>query len=57
MKNALSRTVQNPLLIEAEVIPTDTMRLPAEEEAATPLRTSLPTRLGIGRNWRSLALI
>ena len=33
MKNALSRTVQDPALIEAEVIPTDTMRVPTEMPA------------------------
>ena len=33
MKNALSRTVQDPMLIEAEVIPTDTMRTPTETPA------------------------
>jgi len=36
MKNALSRTVQDPALIDAEVIPTDTMSTPtAQETAAT----------------------
>ncbi len=35
MKNALSRTVQDPMLIEAEVIPTDTMRpVPSEPVAS-----------------------
>jgi outer membrane protein TolC len=31
MKNALSRTLEDPALIDAEVIPTDTVRLPAVE--------------------------
>ncbi len=31
MKNALSRTLVDPVLIEAEVIPTDTMRISTEE--------------------------
>ena len=31
MKNALSRTLEDPALIEAEVIPTDTTLLPAQE--------------------------
>jgi outer membrane protein len=31
MKNALSRTLVDPTLIDAEVIPTDTMRLPPKE--------------------------
>ena len=35
MKNALSRTLVDPALIDAEVIPTDTMRI-TEEEAAVP---------------------
>lgn len=35
MKNALSRTVQDPALIDAEVIPTDTMRPVPNEPAAT----------------------
>jgi outer membrane protein len=34
MKNALSRTVQDPALIDAEVIPTDTMRVITEAPAA-----------------------
>jgi outer membrane protein TolC len=34
MKNALSRTVQDPALIDAEVIPTDTMSTTAQETAA-----------------------
>jgi outer membrane protein TolC len=46
MKNALSRTVQNAALIEAEVIPTDTMRLPAEEEAAAPTQDFVNDALG-----------
>jgi outer membrane protein len=35
MKNALSRTVQDPRLIEAEVIPTDTMRISEDESAVS----------------------
>ena len=35
MKNALSRALVDPALIDAEVIPTDTMRI-TEEEAAVP---------------------
>ena len=34
MKNALSRTVQDPALIDAEVIPTDTMSTPTAQETA-----------------------
>jgi outer membrane protein len=34
MKNALSRTLADPKIIDAEVIPTDTMRIPPQE---TPL--------------------
>ena len=34
MKNALSRTLVDQRLIDAEVIPTDTMRITADEEAA-----------------------
>jgi outer membrane protein TolC len=32
MKNALSRTLEDPALIDAEVIPTDTTLIPAQEE-------------------------
>jgi outer membrane protein len=32
MKNALSRTLVDPRLVDAEVIPTSTVRLPAQEE-------------------------
>jgi len=35
MKNALSRTLQDPVLADAEVIPTSTMQLP-EQEPITP---------------------
>jgi outer membrane protein TolC len=35
MKNALSRSVQDPALIDAEVIPTDTMRPVPDEPAGT----------------------
>jgi outer membrane protein len=35
MKNALSRTLVDPALIDAEVIPTDTMRI-STDESATP---------------------
>jgi outer membrane protein TolC len=35
MKNALSRTVQDPSLIDAEVIPTDTMRITQDEPTAS----------------------
>jgi outer membrane protein len=36
MKNALSRTVQDPALLEAEVIPTDTMRMPSDQDVVAP---------------------
>jgi outer membrane protein TolC len=36
MKNALSRTVQDPALIDAEVIPTDTMSASTDQEATPP---------------------
>jgi outer membrane protein TolC len=36
MKNALSRSVQDPALLEAEVIPTDTMRMPSDQEVVAP---------------------
>ncbi len=36
MKNALSRTLVNAGLIDAEVIPTDTMRMPSDQETVTP---------------------
>jgi outer membrane protein len=35
MKNALSRTVQDPMLIEAEVIPTDTMSALTQQETSS----------------------
>src|SRR5579864_2845309 len=33
MKNALSRSIEDPLLAEADVIPTSTMQVPQEEQA------------------------
>ena len=35
MKNALSRSIEDPVLAEADVIPTSTMQLP-EQEPVTP---------------------
>lgn len=37
MKNALSRSIEDPILAEADVIPTSTMQLP-QEEPATPIQ-------------------
>jgi outer membrane protein TolC len=37
MKNALSRSIEDPLLAEADVIPTSTMQLP-QEEPVTPIQ-------------------
>jgi outer membrane protein TolC len=45
MKNALSRTLVDPALIDAEVIPTDTMRI-APEEAAVPSQDLINDALG-----------
>jgi outer membrane protein len=44
MKNALSRTVEDPGLIDAEVIPTDTTLLPAQE-AVIPSQDLINTAL------------
>jgi outer membrane protein TolC len=46
MKNALSRTVQDPSLIEAEVIPTDTMSTPTDQEAVSPSQDAINEALG-----------
>ncbi len=46
MKNALSRTVQDPALIEAAVIPTDTMSTPTDQEAAAPSQDAINEALG-----------
>ena len=45
MKNALSRTLVDPALIEAEVIPTDTMRI-STEEAVVPAQDLINDALG-----------
>ena len=45
MKNALSRTMVDPALIDAEVIPTDTMRI-TPEEAAVPAQDLINDALG-----------
>lgn len=37
MKNALSRSIEDPVLAEADVVPTSTMQLP-QEEPATPIQ-------------------
>jgi outer membrane protein TolC len=37
MKNAISRTLDDPILIDAEVIPTSTVELPAKESAVPTL--------------------
>jgi outer membrane protein len=37
MKNALSRSIEDPVLAEADVIPTSTMQLPQQEQA-TPIQ-------------------
>ena len=37
MKNALSRSIEDPVLAEADVIPTSTMQVP-QEEAAVPIQ-------------------
>jgi outer membrane protein len=46
MKNALSRTVQDPTLIDAEVIPTDTMSTPTDQEAVAPSQDAINEALG-----------
>jgi len=45
MKNALSRTLVDPALIEAEVIPTDTMRI-SSEEPVVPAQDLINDALG-----------
>lgn len=46
MKNALSRTLLNAGLIDAEVIPTDTMRMPTDQETVTPSQDLINDALG-----------
>lgn len=45
MKNAVSRSVEDPVLAEADVIPTSTMQLP-EQEPATPTQDLINQALG-----------
>src|ERR1700688_2123650 len=45
MKNALSRSMEDPVLAEADVIPTSTMQLP-EQEPATPTQDLINQALG-----------
>ncbi len=45
MKNALSRTLQDPVLADAEVIPTSTMQLP-EQEPVVPTQDLVNDALG-----------
>jgi outer membrane protein TolC len=45
MKNALSRNLQDPILADAEVIPTSTMQLP-EQEAVVPTEELVNDALG-----------
>ena len=51
MKNALSRTLVDPALADAEVIPTSTMELPAQE-AVVPTQDLVNDALAIAPNWR-----
>ena len=46
MKNALSRSIDDPVLAEADVIPTSTMQIP-QEEAAIPTTDLINQALGI----------
>ncbi|HST09265.1 MAG TPA: TolC family protein [Terriglobales bacterium] len=46
MKNALSRTLINAGLIDAEVIPTDTMRMPTDQDAVAPSQDLINDALG-----------
>ena len=45
MKNALSRSIEDPVLAEADVIPTSTMQLP-QEEPVTPIQDLINDALG-----------
>ncbi len=51
MKNALSRTLVDPRLADAEVIPTSTMQLPATEPVV-PTQDLVNDALTIAPNWR-----
>jgi len=46
MKNALSRTLQNAGVIDAEVIPTDTMRVPTDQDIVAPSQDLINDALG-----------
>ena len=52
MKNALSRTLVDPRLADAEVIPTSTMEIPAQEPI-TPTEELVKPPLPTGPIWRS----
>ena len=45
MKNALSRSIEDPVLAEADVIPTSTMQLP-QQEPVTPIQDLINDALG-----------
>ncbi len=55
MKNALSRTLVDPVLADAEVIPTSTMELSAEE-AVVPTQDLVNDALAHRPDWQSPAL-
>ena len=46
MKNALSRSIEDPVLAEADVIPTSTMELP-QQEPVTPIQDMITTLCAI----------
>ena len=60
MKNALSRSIEDPILAEADVIPTSTMQLP-QQEPVTPIqdlineRSATPGRAGANPHRPELA--
>ena len=56
MKNALSRTLVDPRLADAEVIPTSTMQLPQRSQSFRR-KTWSTTRSAIAPNWRKPASI
>ena len=56
MKNALSRSIEDPVLAEADVIPTSTMQIP-QQEAVIPTQDLINQALIIALNWSSRASI
>ena len=57
MKNALSRSIEDPVLAEADVIPTSTMQIPQQEAGHSHSGPDQRRAAIIARNWWSRASI